>query len=499
MKPKLKKFKSIVLAVLLFATTFSEPANAIGDPVQNCKIERNAPFDRSPVSVGFPIHPDRYVGKTEVNVLVASFELADVKYSGNIEAYKQRDANTADLISRLSRGKVKINFAYTDKTYTHRRTLQEWQDLKAGQHEAYGAQNEAKSTWGFVREAIQNLDKDIDYSKVDTVVLQGPFDSRVASEEKTAVYEAFMTISEANGFFRPFATNEKNILNAFVMSGTFEWLSYAHELLHNFGLTDLYDMNGTIGGPLAYKWSLFSSGNPTLFYWERWQLDWLNESEVVCFDLRNDPLLTPKEILLNFKDRTNAKLIVIRTGPKAAYAVELREPILLEEYKGSDRYKDLSGQALVTYSVQSDRIPAPIRLESQPNQTTVDDLSFDTSRNVGNYVVHILDSEIGQMKIGIWSNSLSESKEVSELKNAASKLRQARLIAIAEQEAAALKAKQEAEAKAKQEAEAKVLAEKSSNKSPAVAPKKTITCVKGKTLKKVTSINPKCPYGYKKK
>jgi hypothetical protein len=27
----------------------------------------------------------------------------------------------------------------------------------------------------------------------------------------------------------------------------------------------------------------------------------------------------------------------------------------------------------------------------------------------------------------------------------------------------------------------------------------TITCVKGKTIKKVTAVNPKCPTGYKKK
>jgi hypothetical protein len=34
----------------------------------------------------------------------------------------------------------------------------------------------------------------------------------------------------------------------------------------------------------------------------------------------------------------------------------------------------------------------------------------------------------------------------------------------------------------------------------APAPKKiTITCVKGKTTKKVTAVKPKCPTGYKKK
>ena len=54
------------------------------------------------------------------------------------------------------------------------------------------------------------------------------------------------------------------------------------------------------------------------------------------------------------------------------------------------------------------------------------------------------------------------------------------------------KAKAEAEAKAKAEAEAKAKAENSLKKV-------TITCIKGKILKKVTGINPKCPSGYKRK
>jgi hypothetical protein len=34
---------------------------------------------------------------------------------------------------------------------------------------------------------------------------------------------------------------------------------------------------------------------------------------------------------------------------------------------------------------------------------------------------------------------------------------------------------------------------------PAAAKKTSITCVKGKTSKKVTAVNPKCPTGFKKK
>ena len=63
--------------------------------------------------------------------------------------------------------------------------------------------------------------------------------------------------------------------------------------------------------------------------------------------------------------------------------------------------------------------------------------------------------------------------------------------------AAELKAKQDAEAKAaaelkaKQEAEAKAAA--------TTLKKKTITCIKGKLVKKVTTIKPVCPKGYKLK
>ena len=72
-----------------------------------------------------------------------------------------------------------------------------------------------------------------------------------------------------------------------------------------------------------------------------------------------------------------------------------------------------------------------------------------------------------------------------------------------------LKAKQEAEAKAaaelkaKQDAEAKAAAElkaKQEAAAKAAALKKTtITCLKGKLVKKVTGVKPVCPMGYKKK
>ena len=89
--------------------------------------------------------------------------------------------------------------------------------------------------------------------------------------------------------------------------------------------------------------------------------------------------------------------------------------------------------------------------------------------------------------------------------------------AIADKAAAELKAKQEAEVEAellakqeaeaellaKQEAEAKAAAElkakQEAGAKAAATTKTTITCTKGKLIKKVTAVKPKCPAGYKVK
>ena len=39
----------------------------------------------------------------------------------------------------------------------------------------------------------------------------------------------------------------------------------------------------------------------------------------------------------------------------------------------------------------------------------------------------------------------------------------------------------------------------SASAKPAAVKKSSITCIKGKTTKKVTAVNPKCPSGYKKR
>ena len=85
----------------------------------------------------------------------------------------------------------------------------------------------------------------------------------------------------------------------------------------------------------------------------------------------------------------------------------------------------------------------------------------------------------------------SDAKAAAELKAK----QEADAKAATEKAAAELKAKQEADAKA---AAAKILAAAKA-KAAAAKKKTTITCVKGKLVKKVTAVKPVCPKGYTKK
>lgn len=113
---------------------------------------------------------------------------------------------------------------------------------------------------------------------------------------------------------------------------------------------------------------------------------------------------------------------------------------------------------------------------------------------------------------GFMANFSSPNKFLDLLKSAEAFVEEQKKMQLVKAEearlAADLKAKQEAEAKAAelkavQEAEAKAAADlKSKQEADAKAAalkKTTITCLKGKLVKKVTAVKPVCPKGYKKK
>jgi hypothetical protein len=139
----------------------------------------------------------------------------------------------------------------------------------------------------------------------------------------------------------------------------------------------------------------------------------------------------------------------------------------------------------------------PRATNADPKVYTVCDLNFD------------FPSKVLSTNVVITQESLAAAdKAAAELKAK----QEAEAKAAADKVAGDLKAKQEAEAaaelKSKQEAELRLAAEQialalkakqEADAKAAALKKTTITCVKGKLIKKVTAVKPKCPSGYKVK
>jgi M6 family metalloprotease-like protein len=148
----------------------------------------------------------------------------------------------------------------------------------------------------------------------------------------------------------------------------------AHETGHVFDLPDLYfrpaagsdaDWDTRVG-----DWDLMGSQfglAPDLFAWHKWRLGWLTAGQVRCVPRNSTSWheITPVEV----PDGT--KLLVLRTGPDAALAIEARAA------RGND--STLCTQGVLLYRVRSD-------LQSGDGPVQVLDAHPDTSACPGTSV-----------------------------------------------------------------------------------------------------------------
>ena len=457
----------IALAISLIpaaATSAAETsANTNSD---DCKISASYP-KRTGLNIAFPLPSTTLSAKKETNLLVLRFSLSDLPNTYSIDELSIRDNSMKSFIREFSNGAATVNVNYSNYVYKSDVSTTRWRTFYR-----------SAETHKFVRQMLVASDAFVDFTNVDGVIFQGPWRSNNQSEE---LYEAYIMREEFGDDFRPFETAEKKIYSGILMGGIGGHRTYTHEVMHPFGLVDLYsDIQSQ--NLAASGWSLMASGDPTLFLWERWQLGWLKNDDVLCFDLSNAKLSSPINATLHSKSGINQpRMLVIRLDKFSALVVEIREAFFS------------SAQALVTYTVDSRRLTAPIRLFGQPNKSTLEDLSYDVFRNYvfeqpdrskyedeglsydfrhDDWTVYISEASTKHRKIHIW-NTLTPKNFTDELISAT----RSRFI----REREILDAKLAAEAKA-------------------VAFKKTtITCSKGKLAKKVTAIKPVCPKGFKRK
>lgn len=525
----------IVLSSLIISLL---PAIANAQPVSACRISTS---ENQIVSLGSPFKPERLSYIDNPKILVMPYRLkGEPDFNFDV---KEKDIflRSSENIFKLSSEKSKVSFVFSSVVDLSI-TAKEMDDISRNVKDTW-QRDYANSTWGLVKKMITDQDKLIDYTNISGVVLVGS--SKITS---AWIAEAMMmTKNPFNPWFAQIATDEGPISNAVLIYnqlGDINSTTLTHEIMHLYGLTDLY------GAATSPNHSLMSDGILNLLGIEEWVLGWLPDENVKCLNLDSELSINSIENKLSIKRSNRSQIIVIPTGSKAALIIE-------QVYQAGKNH-------LLYYNLDNDARPAITAFRDDRNYGLFIDVSTTmgaskiltgkmfnllVENNDGKEILFrlippslmntdeakklISTAEVNRQNAELKVKEEAAAKAAAELKikqeaeakvaadlkakqdaeaKAAADLKaklEAEAKVVADKAAAELKAKQEAEAEAKlaadkiaadlkikQEAEAKVAAEKA---AAAARKKTTITCVKGKLTKKVTAVKPVCPKGYKKK
>ena len=418
---------------------------ASAQPVSECKIQASS-FQQ--ISIGFPINPERLAKILNPKILVIPYRLKDDKAFefGNKE--KEAFTKASDNIYKFSDGKSRVTFSYNEIINVDM-TVQERNLIKAPNN-SYSEWQERydKSTWGFMKKFITEQDRNIDYSGYDGIVL---FSTTSIFGAENA--EAMTLTKDLYGpWFNPITTAEGQISNVVVLYNQKSEYVITHEVMHLYGLTDLY------GSQTSARNSLMSDSTIGLLAWERWVLGWLDDENIQCVSETNEVKLDSVDNVFSLDYSKRDQLLVIPTGTKTALVIDL--------------VKRDSQSWISYYALDNDARP-PITAFRSNNFDLYTEitgrLGVGTVIDSPKYTVVIKDNDGRKLALNLIPKSLSSSTSAKQLITEAENTRLAYIkIAQAERDAKAaaeLKAKQEAEAKvaaelkAKQDAEAKIAAE----------------------------------------
>jgi hypothetical protein len=478
--------------MVLLSLLLTYPGSAFAQPLDSCKI---ASSQWNIVSLGFPLRPERLANIPNPKILVIPYQLSgEAKYSWTASD-KQIFLDAGTNIDSLSHGKTKISFLFSNTL-----SLAASADELAQRFVHYDTFKQ--STFGFVSSTIRDADPLIDFTGVNAVILFG-----VASNKSIYRAEAMMFTKDpsllnnkidetGSKFFDPINTNEGQISNAILILNQLSTSVATHEMLHLYGLTDLYGGPNT---PVGSRMADAAAG--TILGYEQWVLGWLPDDGVSCLnptsEISQDP--TMNHFTLNYL--TGDKVLIIPTGNQSAMIVDVVTA-------GQHTY-------LQYYSLDNNQRP-PIQdfFTLDTNKQTIDLADFGgvtkmmdspsfrllVSGNSGSTVTLNLipTSAIGsaayqQLLLNAEASKLESKALLGARQDAFQKA-----LADAADKAAADKAAADKAASGKAASDA-LAAQKAAAAKAALLKKTTIVCIKGKLVKTVTAVKPVCPAGYKKK
>lgn len=175
----------------------------------------------------------------------------------------------------------------------------------------------------FIQEAVTLADADVDFSTADSVIVLVP------PEASAIPYGPAFGASPGGGYFADGKTFANGATSGADLPG---WGSYwlNHETGHMMGLPDLYayqydannypDQHRFVGD---FSLMGFIDGSaPGFFAFERWQLSWLDDAQIVCQTSADQTTtLTPIET------QGGIKAVIVPISEGKALVVESRRPV----------------------------------------------------------------------------------------------------------------------------------------------------------------------------
>ena len=471
------------------------PSTSRADNSEACRVPDTK---WSPVSLGFPVKKERLKYMARPKILVIPFHPSDAPGFTLGQEEKAGFLQSAKDIYELSSGLSQIEFVF-NPTIKLSITTAEMDKYKINVQQTYQKDFE-NDQFGFALKFIQDSDQSIDYTGYDSVILYGfskPTNQEIASALQFTSDMNFVGNSykrkDGKPWFEPIVTNENVISNVILMYNRSEIFVITHELLHNYGLTDLYGGSRVPEGLSR----MADARSASLLTYEKWVLGWHPEQDVSCIS-GSDSQRINKFV---FDVQGKAQIALVRPNEGGLYVIEtakVKDNFLMSFYKLMNDARP----PIENYSYSDWKPGVKLADFKYPNFASVHQGDQFT------ILIHsVTDSEA---TVYIYPNSAAKSSEVQALIVESRNIQEAKVKEALElrakldaeaNAAAELKAKQEAEVKAAEAklAAAKAAAAKAAAAKAAAQKKITITCVKGKLTKKVTAVNPKCPSGYKKR
>ncbi|MEU9503647.1 M6 family metalloprotease domain-containing protein [Streptomyces sp. NPDC048196] len=212
---------------------------------------------------------------------------------------------------------------------------------------AYGIRRDwdAGRRAAYLRDAVAAADPSVDFGRYDMVYFVADPEAPGVDSDATKVVNLDQPMHADDHELRRFVTvfeqspPDRNVL--------------AHETGHVFDLPDLYHRPQSGKGDwdtYVGDWDLMGSQfglAPDPFAWHKWKLGWIADNQVDCVDLARPGLYSLRTLTAPLEPRgqRRPRLLVLRTGPDSALAIEARSA------QGNDRA--LCSEGVLAYRVDS--------------------------------------------------------------------------------------------------------------------------------------------------